>query len=922
MLRFQDIRLRPKLTALFLIIGLIPLTLAGWWSVKAAGNALMHKSYEQLEGAREIKKKQIESYFRERKGDMGVLVETVSTLRNEAISKLNAIAEIKKNQIQNFYSERVGDANVLAADPYISEAMKELGAVFVYGGEFKGYTGGKFSAPQRYRFIHDRYYPYFNNYMKQYGYYDIFLMTPETGDVIFSVTKEGDFGQRTINIKSSLRSVWQEAVSKKRAALSDMAPYSPSGNIPAQFVAAPIMNGNTVTGVIALQISNKAINTIMSERSGMGETGETYLVGPDRLMRSDSFLSPDTHSVSASFAHPDKGRADTEAVRLALSGVSGTKVVMDYNGNPVLSVYAPLKVGKSTWAILAETDIAEAFCPKNSSGEYFYKKYKEAYGYYDLFLMNPDGYCFYTVTKEADYKTNLVSGKYSSSNLGTLVKEVLRSRQFGFADFKPYAPSNGAPAAFIAQPLVVNGQAELIIALQLPLETINSIMQERDGMGKTGETYLIGSDKRMRSDSFLDPKGHSVSASFAGTVQQNGVDTKGANMALAGKTGSEIILDYNGNPVLSAYTPVNVFGNTWALLAEIDEAEVLIPSNALRNAVTILALILSVIVAATALLVAASIANPLHKGVQFSSEVSDGNLSASIDVRQKDEVGMLAGSLSNMVQKLGKIVTDVQTAAENVSSGSEQLSASAQSLSQGATQQAAAIEEVSAAVEQMVGNIQQNAESARTTESISRKAAEDAEKSGQAISGALESMRSIAEKISIIEEIARQTNLLALNAAIEAARAGEHGKGFAVVAAEVRKLAERSGIAAAEISELSNHTVTASDEAGRMLQELVPDIQKTAELVAEITAASDEQNSGASQINKAIQELDQTVQVNASSSEETASTAEELASQAEMLQQTMSFFKFTNSSGPSNSKRRSAVKELPAGDDFSDFEKF
>jgi len=284
------------------------------------------------------------------------------------------------------------------------------------------------------------------------------------------------------------------------------------------------------------------------------------------------------------------------------------------------------------------------------------------------------------------------------------------------------------------------------------------------------------------------------------------------------------------------------------------------------------------------------ITGPVQQGVEFARKLAQGDLTAKLDVDQKDEVGILAQALRDMVAKLREIVGEVQSASDNVASGSEELSASAEQLSQGATEQAASVEEVSSSMEEMGSNIRQNADNATQTEKIALKAAQDAEAGGKAVVQAVGAMKNIAEKISIVEEIARQTNLLALNAAIEAARAGEHGKGFAVVAAEVRKLAERSGTAAAEISELSSSTVTVADQAGQMLVKLVPDIQRTAELVQEISAASNEQNAGAEQINKALQQLDQVIQQNASASEEMASTSEELSSQAEQLQSSIAFF--------------------------------
>jgi methyl-accepting chemotaxis protein len=279
----------------------------------------------------------------------------------------------------------------------------------------------------------------------------------------------------------------------------------------------------------------------------------------------------------------------------------------------------------------------------------------------------------------------------------------------------------------------------------------------------------------------------------------------------------------------------------------------------------------------------------LRETAAVANEIAEGNLTVvPKPLSDRDTLGL---ALEKMVERLRGVVADAISAADNVTSGSQELNASSEQLSQGATEQASAAEEASAAMEEMAANIKQNADNAAQTEKIARQSSKDAEASGEAVGRAVGAMRTIAEKISIVQEIARQTDLLALNAAVEAARAGEHGKGFAVVASEVRKLAERSQAAAAEISSLSGETVQVAMEAGEMLNRLVPDIRKTAELVSEISSACREQDIGASQINEAIQQLDKVTQLNSGSSEEMTATSEELAAQAEELQSSITFFK-------------------------------
>jgi methyl-accepting chemotaxis protein len=305
-----------------------------------------------------------------------------------------------------------------------------------------------------------------------------------------------------------------------------------------------------------------------------------------------------------------------------------------------------------------------------------------------------------------------------------------------------------------------------------------------------------------------------------------------------------------------------------------------------------------------------SMAETLKRQADVADEIARGNL--AIEVKPASAEDQLGHAMKSMVAKLGNVIGQVRVAIDNVASAARALSTSADNMSQGAAAQAASAEEASSSIEEMGANIRQNADNAKQTEKIAQQAANDAASGGEAVGQAVGAMKQIAAKIVIIEEIARQTNLLALNAAIEAARAGEHGRGFAVVAAEVRKLAERSQTAAAEINKLSSSSVEVADKAGRMIASIVPGIQRTAELVQEIAAASREQDAGAGQINSAIQQLDKVIQQNATAIEEMASTAEELSGQSAQLAEIVDFFALESRTGTFLSARGDNADEAQA----------
>lgn len=524
----------------------------------------------------------------------------------------------------------------------------------------------------------------------------------------------------------------------------------------------------------------------------------------------------------------------------------------------------------------------------------------ESGGYYDLFIIDAEhGHIMYTDAQESDLGENLKTGKLAKSHIAKVWKGAIAKDDYFISDLEPYAPSENMPAQFIAHPIKNDqGQIYAVLALQIPDALINEIMTDRLGLGETGEAYLVGNDFKMRSNSRFQEN----------AVLKTELKSETMHKALNGQSGIEVVKDYRGVEVISAYNKINVEGLNWVILTEIDESEAIEAATSLRDFIILIIVIMIIGVVIGTWLVAKSIAKPVEQAAEFAETIANGDLTKTIEIDQNDEIGKMAAAMSKMSFQLKEIITSIILGADNIAGASQQISSSSQQMSQGASEQASSVEEISSTMEEMASNIQQNTDNAQQTEKIANVAHNGIKEVSQQSENTVIANKNISEKISIVQDIAFQTNILALNAAVEAARAGENGKGFAVVAAEVRKLAERSKIAAEEIVTLANNSLQMAESAGDKMGKILPEVVKTAQLVKEIASASTEQNNGAGQVNNAIQQLSNVTQQNAAASEELATSAEEMSSQAEQLKELISFFKVDNLERKNSLQNREKLK--------------
>lgn len=659
-------------------------------------------AYRSLSAVRDNKKNQVENYFKIIESQ--IITMSQDTIIKEAMKRFsviykgyvnyNQLGEDKinfmKEELRSYYQNEFGveyekqngksvDVNkildsldndsIAVQYGYIKDNPNPLGSKHLLDTYDKDFSS--------YKKMHIKYHPSIREFLLQFGFYDIFLVAQDTGDIVYSVFKELDFTTSLLDgpyANSNIGEVYRaarEITEPGKFVFSDYKQYLPSYDAPASFIAAPIIEKGVNLGVLIFQMPLESISSVMSEKSGLGETGDSYLVGPDYLMRSDSIQKKEQFSVIQSFRNPSGSSMNTEAVSRAIKGETGSILTTSHDGERVITNFTPVNICGVQWALVTEMQASEAISPVIEGSKDYFEMLIEQVGFEDLYLIDSSGFIFYSAKRDADWKQDL-SKPTQTCGLSKAFQEAIKTQSFIYCDFQPHERKKNKVLSFMAGTVLNKGEVELVVAVAINTNKLNQILSNTVGMGESGLTYLVGSDKKLRSN--FNEIGQEITIQDALNSPEHIIDTKAIRLALEGKSGVELInhAEYEENSdkqlVLSAYTPLNIFGYTYAMIAEINKEEAFAAVDSLMLVMTIVTVIMMVIVLLFARYVVNSIIRPVNSLVESMNAVeTSGDFSTRAAVTTNDEVGNAAKAFNSLLESVQTAINDANDSLESVS---------------------------------------------------------------------------------------------------------------------------------------------------------------------------------------------------------------------------------------------------------------